>query len=37
MIKQLTEAMTCSCIPASSPRDHANKNNKESANSLENN
>ena len=39
IIKELTEnkAMTCSCNAVSTPRDHANKNNKESANSLENN
>ena len=39
IIKELSEnkAMTCSCIVVSSSRDHANKNNKESANSLQNN
>ena len=39
IIKQLTEnkAMTCSCNVSSYSKDHADKNNKESANSLENN
>ena len=39
IIKQLTEnkAMACSCNVVSTSKDHANKNNKESANSLENN
>ena len=39
IIKQLTEnkAMTCSCDVVSTSKDHADKNNKESANSLENN
>ena len=29
--------MTCSCNVVSTSKDHANKNNKDSANSLENN
>ena len=39
IIKQLTEnkAMTCSCNVFSTSKDHADKNNKESANNLENN
>ena len=39
IIKQLIEnkVMTCSCNVVNTSRDHANKNNKESANSLENN
>ena len=39
IIKQLAEnkAMTCSCNVASTSRDHANENNKESADSLQNN
>ena len=37
--KQLTQnkAMACSCNVFSTSRDHADKNDKESANSLENN
>ena len=39
IIKQLAEnkAMTCSCNVVSTSRDHANENNKESADSLQNN
>ena len=29
--------MTCSCNVVSTPREHANKNNKQSASSLQNN